>query len=108
MNQVGAGGIFAMITNRLSRTLSAFNRSTRRWEPIPLPNVQSQVTQRLSLTSWNIDAFSPRPVSRAKLILSHILEEPKSPDILFLQEVTPEVRASLLDDAESARCLPGD
>jgi tyrosyl-DNA phosphodiesterase 2 len=92
---------------RLSRTLSAFNRSIRRWEPIPLRNVQSQVTQRhslacslgLSLTSWNIDAFSPRPVSRAKLILSHILEEPKSPDILFLQEVTPEVRASLLDDA---------
>ncbi|KAN0128620.1 Endonuclease/exonuclease/phosphatase [Lactarius tabidus] len=87
-----------MITNRLSRTLSAFNRSTRRWDPIPLPNVQSQVTQRLSLTSWNIDAFSPRPVSRAKLILSHILEGSKYPDILFLQEVTPEVRASLLDD----------
>ena len=77
-------------------------------------NVQSQVTQRpsltlrsidtfwtqrLSLISWNIDAFSPRPVSRAKLILSHILEEPNSPDILFLQEVTPEVRAALLNDA---------
>ncbi|KIJ04867.1 hypothetical protein PAXINDRAFT_103988 [Paxillus involutus ATCC 200175] len=90
-----------MITNRLSRTLSAFNRSIRRWEPIPLRNVQSQVTQRLSLISWNIDAFSPRPVSRAKLILSHILEEPTSPDILFLQEVTPEVRASLLDDART-------
>ena len=98
-----------MVTNRLWRTLSAFNRSTRSWEPIPLRNIQSQVTQRLrsidtfwtqklSLISWNIDAFSPRPVSRAKLILSHILEEPKSPDILFLQEVTPEVRASLLDD----------
>jgi tyrosyl-DNA phosphodiesterase 2 len=56
-------------------------------------------TQRLSLISWNIDAFSSRPVSRAKLILSHILEGPKSPDILFLQEVTPDVRASLLDDA---------
>ena len=103
-----------MVTNRLWRALSAFNRSTRRWETIPLQNVQSQVTQRpaltsqsidafwthgLSLISWNIDAFSPRPVSRAKLILSHILEEPKSPDILFLQEVTREVRASLLDDA---------
>ncbi|KAG2059442.1 hypothetical protein BDR06DRAFT_949502 [Suillus hirtellus] len=103
-----------MVTNRLWRTLSAFNRSTRSWEPIPLQNVQSQVTQKfsptlrsidtlwtqgLSLISWNIDAFSPRPVSRAKLILSHILEESKSPDILFLQEVTPEVRVSLLDDA---------
>jgi tyrosyl-DNA phosphodiesterase 2 len=55
--------------------------------------------QRLSLISWNIDAFSSRPVARAKLILNHILEGPKSPDILFLQEVTPDVRASLLDDA---------
>ncbi|KAG2046714.1 hypothetical protein BDR06DRAFT_167726 [Suillus hirtellus] len=79
-----------MVTNRLWRTLSAFNRSTRSWEPIPLRN-------GLSLISWNIDAFSPRPVSRAKLILSHVLK--KSPDILFLQEVTPEVRTSLLDDA---------
>jgi len=88
-----------MVTNRLWRTLSAFNCSTRRWAPIPSRNAQSQATQRLSLTSWNIDAFSSRPVSRAKLILGHILEGPKSPDIIFLQEVTPEVRASLLDDA---------
>ena len=83
-----------MITNRLSRTLSALNR-----QPIPLRNVQCQATQKLSLISWNIDAFSPRPVSRAKLILSHILEAPNPPDLLFLQEVTPEVRASLLGDA---------
>ena len=34
-----------------------------------------------------------------KLILSYILEGPNSPDILFLQEVTPGIRASLLDDA---------
>ncbi|KAG1787570.1 Endonuclease/exonuclease/phosphatase [Suillus plorans] len=96
-----------MVTNRLWRTLSAFNRSTRSWEPIPLRNrfsptlrsIDTFWTHGLSLISWNIDAFSPRPVSRAKLILSHILEESKSPDILFLQEVTPEVRASLLDDA---------
>ena len=106
-----------MVTNRIWRTLSAFNHSTRRWVPIPLRNAQSQgtqgpsltsralrnidtfwKTQTLSLLSWNIDAFSPRPVSRAKLILGYILEGPKSPDIIFLQEVTPEVRASLLDD----------
>src|SRR5882672_6835465 len=80
----------AMDTNRLWRTLSAFNHSTRRWAPIPLGNAQSQVTsrntdtswtQRLSLISWNIDAFSSRSVSRAKLILGHILDGPKSPDI---------------------------
>jgi tyrosyl-DNA phosphodiesterase 2 len=69
------------------------------WAPISSRNAQSQVTQRLSLISWNIDAFSSRAVSRAKLILGHILEGPKSPDIIFLQEVTPDVRASLLDDA---------
>ena len=91
-----------MVINRLWRALSVFNRSTQSWAPIPLQNVQntqSQVTQRLSLISWNIDAFSPRPVSRAKLILGHILEGSKPPDIIFLQEVTPDVRASLLDDA---------
>jgi tyrosyl-DNA phosphodiesterase 2 len=62
-------------------------------------NIDTFQTQRLSLISWNIDGFSSRPVSRAKLILNHILEGPKSPDILFFQEVTPDVRASILDDA---------
>jgi tyrosyl-DNA phosphodiesterase 2 len=69
------------------------------WAPVYSRNAQSQVTQRLSLISWNIDASSSRAISRAKLILDHILEGPKSPDIIFLQEVTPNVRASLLDDA---------
>ena len=82
-----------------------FNPSTRTWAPISSKNPRSQVTQRLSLapwlslTSWNVDTYSSRPVSRAKLILGHILEGPKYPDIIFLQEVTPNVRASLLDDA---------
>jgi len=88
-----------MAINRLWRTLSAFNPSTRMWTPVSSRNVQSQVTQRLSLISWNIDAFSSRAVSCAKLILGHILEGQKSPDIIFLQEVTSTVRASLLDDA---------
>jgi tyrosyl-DNA phosphodiesterase 2 len=88
-----------MVANRLWRTLSAFNHSTRRWAPIPPSRAQSQVTPRLSLISWNIDAFSSRPVSRAKLLLGRILEGPKSPDIIFLQEVTSEVRAFLLADA---------
>jgi len=69
------------------------------WAPVSSRDAHSQVTQRLSLISWNIDAFSSRAVSRAKLILGHILEGPKSPDIIFLQEVTPNVRASLLGDA---------
>ncbi|KAH8998280.1 Endonuclease/exonuclease/phosphatase [Lactarius hatsudake] len=88
-----------MATNRFWRTLSAFNPSTRKWAPVSSKNAQSQVTPTLSLTSWNIDAFSSRAISRAKLILGHILEGPKSPDIIFLQEVTSGVRVSLLDDA---------
>jgi len=109
----------ATVTNRLWRTLSVFNSSTRTWTPIPSrignKNAQSEVGQTqtqtqtqsrsktLSLITWNIDAFSSRPVSRAKLILGHILEGlgPKSPDIIFLQEVNPEVRASLLADART-------
>ncbi|KIM41279.1 hypothetical protein M413DRAFT_445317 [Hebeloma cylindrosporum] len=99
-----------VITNRLRRTLSAFNHSTRNWAPIPLRNAQtterisrvtsdtSQTPQRLSLISWNIDAFSSRAISRAKLILNHVLEGQKYPDILFLQEVTTDVRTSLLND----------
>ncbi|KAG9050433.1 hypothetical protein FS837_005506 [Tulasnella sp. UAMH 9824] len=104
-----------MVTSRLLRTLSAFNRSARTWAPVPSRNAPSEAaqrlaptsrsidasqTQKLSLVSWNIDAFSSRPVARAKLILNHILDGPlKAPDIIFLQEVTSDVRAALLNDA---------
>jgi len=109
-----------MATSRLLRTLSAFNFPARTWAPIPSRIAQSQVaqrpsltsrnidasrTQRLSLVSWNIDAFSSRPVARAKLILDHILDGPKSPDIIFLQEATHDVRAALLDDARVRAAL---
>ena len=75
------------------------------WAPISSKNAQSQVTRRLSLaprlslTSWNINAFSSRPISRPNFILQHILEGPKYPDVIFLQEVTPGVRDSLLGNA---------
>ncbi|KAG8948450.1 hypothetical protein FRC00_008602, partial [Tulasnella sp. 408] len=109
-----------MVTSRLLRTLSVFNRSARTWAPIlsrnaPGPvaqrlsptsrNIDASQTQKLSLVSWNIDAFSSRPVARAKLILSHILDGPKAPDIIFLQEVTPDVRGFLLDDARVRAAL---
>jgi tyrosyl-DNA phosphodiesterase 2 len=68
-------------------------------------HIDTSRRQKLSLVSWNIDAFSSRPVSRAKLILSHILEGPKSPDIIFLQGVTPDIRASLLDNARVRAAL---
>ncbi|PPQ76885.1 LOW QUALITY PROTEIN: hypothetical protein CVT26_001444 [Gymnopilus dilepis] len=100
--------------NRVLRTLSAFNRSTNRWTPIPssLRTTQGLQPQRacpaqrndvqkqvLSVVSWNINAFHSRPIARAKLILNHILEGPECPDVIFLQEVTPGVCDSFLDDA---------
>lgn len=107
-----------MATNRLRRSLSAFNHFTHRWVPVPSSDVQNQAMRRLSptrpnfsslnddgnsvsrisLLSWNIDGLSPRPVKRAKLILDYILDRTHSPDVVFFQEVAPAVRESLLDD----------
>ncbi|TEB38074.1 hypothetical protein FA13DRAFT_1725701 [Coprinellus micaceus] len=53
---------------------------------------------RLSLVTWNIDFQSPRASSRANHILEHVLEKSRAPDIIFLQEVRPDVHASLLDN----------
>jgi len=99
-----------MTPSRLYRALSAFNHSTRRWVTKPLRNAESQSShkptlpnvvnkQTLSLVSWNINAFSSRPVARSKHILDYILEGPVSPDIIFFQEVSDDVRKSLLDNA---------
>ncbi|KAF8216860.1 hypothetical protein K438DRAFT_1953751 [Mycena galopus ATCC 62051] len=46
----------------------------------------------------NIDAFPSRPVARAKLILGAMLKEAKRPDIFFPQEVTSDVRSSVLEN----------
>ncbi|KAF6764414.1 Endonuclease/exonuclease/phosphatase [Ephemerocybe angulata] len=55
--------------------------------------------QRLSLVTWNINAGGWKHVERAERIVSHILEGPKCPDILLLQEVVSPVREFLLGDA---------
>ncbi|KAG2034107.1 hypothetical protein BDR03DRAFT_870796, partial [Suillus americanus] len=84
------------------RTFSAFKSSNRLWAPISSRCAANQVTQQLALTSrlslitQNFDAFSSRPVTRANLLLGGILEESKRPDIIFLQEVTSNVRTSIL------------
>ena len=54
------------------------------------------LTSHFSLITQNLDAFSSRPVARANLLLAGILEESKRPDIIFLQEVTFDVRTSIL------------
>jgi len=90
-----------MAASRLrQRTFSAFKSSNQLWTPVSSRCAPNQVTQQLSLTSrfslitQNFDAFSPRPVARANLLLGDILE--KHPDIIFLQEVTSDVRTSIL------------
>ena len=91
-----------MFLNRLHRALSSFNHVTHCWAPIPLtPSSHPAAAigkQSLSLTSWNIQASQSRPVASSKLILDHILEGPKSSDIIHLQEVAGTVRRSVLDD----------
>ncbi|KAF8329593.1 hypothetical protein F5887DRAFT_971729 [Amanita rubescens] len=78
-----------MAASRLcQRTFSAFKPSNRLWVPVSSRCAPNQVT--------NLDAFSSRPVARANLLLSSILEESKRPDIIFLQEVTSDVRTSIL------------
>ncbi|KAG2348005.1 hypothetical protein BDR05DRAFT_973860 [Suillus weaverae] len=92
-----------MAASRLcQRTFSAFKPSNRLWAPVSSRCAPNQVTQQLALTSrfslitQNFDAFSSRPVARANLLLGGILEESKRPDIIFLQEVTSDVRTSIL------------
>ncbi len=101
-----------MLIQRSCRALSAFNRSTRRWVRVPLSTAQKDSLafqdhallspdvkrQMLSLVSWNIDAFTSRPVIRSRCILDSILQKSQSPDIIFFQEVTTDVRNSLLND----------
>ena len=92
-----------MAASRLcQRTLSVFKPSTRLWVPVSSRCAPNQATRQPALTSHfslitqNLDAFSPRPVARANLLLGGILEESKRPDIIFLQEVTSDVRTSIL------------
>lgn len=90
-----------MATSRIPRILSTFNRCTRRWVPAPagLPTAGQDLIN-LKLATWNIDAFSPRPVARASAIIDKLLKSPQTTsDVLFLQEVSPAVRVHLLNDA---------
>lgn len=99
-----------MMTASKQSALHAYDALTRRWAPIPsgtlskIPTSPSpqpliqQAQKELTLTSWNIDAFSPWPTVRASRILGSILERSKTPDIVFFQEVKHDVYDSLLRD----------
>ncbi|KDR71445.1 hypothetical protein GALMADRAFT_102447 [Galerina marginata CBS 339.88] len=99
---------------RVARALSAFDHATGRWAAIPLRDSYDSVTQTpsssrladasavdkqaLSLVSWNIQASKFMRDTRCELILDHVLQKPKSPDIIFLQEVSFIARKSILDN----------
>ena len=100
-------------TNSLcQRALCAFKTSNRRWTPVSSRHALNQFTHhpepgpsrvKFSLLTQNLDAFSPRPVVRAKQLLNGILKERSNsdrqrPDIVFLQEVTSDVRSSILEN----------
>uniref|UniRef100_A0A8H7K3K3 Endonuclease/exonuclease/phosphatase domain-containing protein n=1 Tax=Bionectria ochroleuca TaxID=29856 RepID=A0A8H7K3K3_BIOOC len=99
-----------MMIPRMLGVLSIFNPSIRRWIAAPshLTGSKSDISKssqntkspHYCLSTWNIDASSARPVARATAIINHLLA-PSSPpsDIVFLQEVTLEVRNHLLQDS---------
>ncbi|KAK0479654.1 Endonuclease/exonuclease/phosphatase [Armillaria novae-zelandiae] len=97
---------------KVARALSYCNLASRKWIPIPSPskNLRSQVgrsqvlhspkpTPCFSLITWNVDGFGPYRYQRTRGLLECILHESRRPDILFLQEVTRDVRAALLGDS---------
>jgi len=98
---------------KFSISLSAFDNPARRWAAlslrqhiasIPKPSPprpashRTAVGKQLSLTSWNVHAVPFKRVERSQLILDRILGSSKSSDIIFLQEVTTDIRQSVLDD----------
>ncbi|KAJ6784693.1 hypothetical protein PWT90_00436 [Aphanocladium album] len=88
-----------------------FSRAARGWVPalsraIQMPRLQTLTPTRsgkpkshFELVSWNIDFASSQPSKRCLGLLEHILHS-GAPDIICLQEVRLDVRASLLGNAE--------
>lgn len=89
-----------MAMPRTSRLLSAFAPSTRLWMPVRSAVGFNAPIGKFNLLTWNIDAFAPRPIVRTSAILDHILgqDDAVCDDVVFLQEVTRDVRRFLLCD----------
>ncbi|EJD35766.1 hypothetical protein AURDEDRAFT_92963 [Auricularia subglabra TFB-10046 SS5] len=95
-----------------AHVLSVFDRALGAWAKVPLrpplaPTLPSPWLgagpslprdQKLSLVSWNLHAASPWPVERSAPIIRRFLRAASPPDIVFLQEVAPSVRETLLAD----------
>ncbi|KAF9879548.1 endonuclease exonuclease phosphatase family protein [Colletotrichum karsti] len=84
-----------------------FNTTTAQWETVPNaveyvpPQNFSQQTvdeDRMTLATWNVDAFSPLPNDRLSAILSRMLDQAPAPDIIFLQEVCKPMVPFIMQD----------
>ncbi|KAL7919215.1 Endonuclease/exonuclease/phosphatase [Trichoderma austrokoningii] len=91
------------MASRIARHLSCFNPSTCRWSPVVSAHslgtqilVKAPPPSPFSLITWNADFLSGHAQRRAGGIIDSIFSSGAPPDILFLQEVRYDVRASLL------------
>lgn len=94
---------------RIPQYFSCFSPAARRWvpvasRPIQSPGVQSSAQgntprSHFNIVSWNIDYSSSYPTRRCLDLINHVFKY-GVPDILCLQEVRSEVRASLLGNRE--------
>lgn len=97
------------MTLRTPHSLLSFSSSARSWVPamsnaIRRPCLKSAshtnlVKHHLDLVSWNIHYSSSYPSQRCLGLINHVFHN-GIPDILCLQEVRPEVRATLLGNTE--------
>ena len=62
------------------------------------PGPASQDSLRLSLVTWNIDAFGPEHEARMSGILSMVRARPTAPDVVFFQEVSRQAMRHLAQD----------
>ncbi|KAG0134951.1 Endonuclease/exonuclease/phosphatase [Tuber indicum] len=94
---------------RIPQSLSCFSFAARRWvpvasQPIQRPGVQGSTQgippgSHFNIVSWNIDYSSSQPSRRCLGLINHVFKN-GFPDILCLQEVRSEVRATLLGDSK--------
>lgn len=96
--------------SKIPRYLSIFHPRRQKWVPVypARPARIAEVSQPLSLLTWNIDFASSLAARRTKSIMDNLFST-TIPDIVFLQEVCPEAHTSLLNSADVRQhCLITD
>ncbi|TDZ35972.1 hypothetical protein C8035_v008421 [Colletotrichum spinosum] len=81
-----------------------FNKATLAWEAVAgaaevnRPCGQPQEDCKLTLATWNVDAFGALSGPRLLSIISRMVDHAPSPDVVFLQEVSKTMLPALLED----------